>query len=211
MGGFNERAGAGGITSEGGDGEDVADGGDVGVVHRLVGLGLDGEADFRIVGEHGVEGFDEPVEGLPGAFSFAKVGALPREPQDEDVGAEFAGDVYGLQAAVNGVAAVGGVVGGVGAIHGARGKPQARRDHLGDDALAIEPPFQLASLGEHLRVGLRINVGHGVVVVKHHGVEAEFLQLAELPVEGLRWARLGAVGIAAFAPVPRACAKAVGV
>ena len=59
------------------------------------------------------------------------------------------------------------------------------------------------------RAGFAINVRHGVIVVKHHGVEAKFFKLIEFPIERLRRARGGAVGVLAFAEVPRAEAEFV--
>jgi len=57
--------------------------------------------------------------------------------------------------------------------------------------------------------GLRVDVRHGVVVVEHHGVEAEGLELGELPVEALLAADGGAVGVLTLAEIPRAYTKAV--
>ena len=60
-------------------------------------------------------------------------------------------------------------------------------------------------------MGIRffINVRHGIVVVKHHGVEAELFELRELPIEGLGRARGGAVGVLTFAEIPGSEAKLV--
>jgi len=46
--------------------------------------------------------------------------------------------------------------------------------------------------------------------VEHHGVEAVFLELGEFPVESLGRAHGRAVGVLAFADVPRAEAEFVG-
>ena len=63
------------------------------MVHRLVRLRLDGQADLFVVSQHLVEGLDEQLDAAPSVLRLADVGALAREPQDEDVRAENSGDV----------------------------------------------------------------------------------------------------------------------
>ena len=57
---------------------------------------------------------------------------------------------------------------------------------------------------------LAVDLRDRVVVVKHHRVEAEALELRELPVEGLRLAGRRAVRIGAFAEIPGAEAETIG-
>jgi hypothetical protein len=56
MGGFDEGADAFGIARELGDGEGMTNGGNVGDIHRFIGFGFDGDADFLVVREHLVDG-----------------------------------------------------------------------------------------------------------------------------------------------------------
>ena len=45
--------------------------------------------------------------------------------------------------------------------------------------------------------------------MKHHGVEAEFFELSQLPIESLRGASGGAIGVLTFAQIPGAEAEFV--
>ena len=209
MGAFDERADAFGVASQLSEGERVADGGNIGVVHRFVGLGLDGEPGALVVGEHFIESLDEILDAAGSALGFADVGAFAREPEDDEVGAENFGDVNGAKGAVNGVLAMFGIVAGVRAVNGVGAEPETRGDHFGGDAFASEPLFQLAGFFADLRLGFGVNVRDGVVVVEHHGVDAEFFELGEFPIERLRGPGGGAVGVPTFADVPGAETKLV--
>ena len=209
VGGLDEAADALGVAGEVGDGEGVADGGDVGMVHRLVGFGLDAETGLRVMGQHRVEGGGEQFGRACAGFGFAQISALAGEPEHDEIGAELAGDIDRLLGAIKGVLTVGFAIGRVAAIDRARGKPEAGSDDLGHDALAVELVAEGFGFFEHLRVGLRVDFGHGVVVVKHHRGEAQFLQSGEFPREGLGRAGLGAVGVAALTEVPWAGTEAI--
>ena len=102
------------------------------------------------------------------------------------------------------------VVAGVASIHGLRREPEPGRDHLGGDAFAVQAFAELLCFCADLPFGFFIDVRHGIVVVEHHRVEAEPFKLAELPIEGGRRANGRAVGVLAFADVPRPEAKPVG-
>jgi len=209
VGGFDEGADAFGIVGELGDGEGVADGGDIGDVHGFIGFGLDGDADFFVVGEHLIDGVDEEIHAFAGVLGLAEVTAFAGEPEDDEIGAEMPGDIDATEGSIDGVAAAFGLVIGVGAIDGMGVEPQSWGTHLGGDTFTLESFVQFARLLADFGVGLRIDIGHGVVVVEHHGVVADFLELAEFPIEGLGRPGWGPVGVLAFADVPRAEAKFV--
>ena len=63
VGRLDDAAHSLGILGELGDGQRVPGGGQVGVVHGLVGLWLDGQADLLVVLEHRVEGLDQQFGG----------------------------------------------------------------------------------------------------------------------------------------------------
>jgi hypothetical protein len=102
------------------------------------------------------------------------------------------------------------IVARVGAVDRLRRKPQSWRDHLCGDSLAIQAPLQFFRFFANGRFALAVDLRHGVVVVEHHRVEPERLELIQLPVGSLRGASGRAVGIGSFAEVPGAEAEAVG-
>ncbi len=202
VGGFDEAAHPFRVARQLRDGQRVADGGDVGVVHRLVGLGLDGDADLPVVGQHLVQRLDQQLDAAPAVLGFAQVGAFARQPEDDQVRVEITGDVNASQRAVDGVLPALRVVARVGAVNGLRAEPKPRGDHLGRHAGVVELLLELLCFLAQLRVGLAVNVRHRVVVMKHHGVEAKLLELVELPVEGLHGAGGRAVRVLTFADIP---------
>jgi len=58
------------------------------------------------VSQHFVERLDKQFDAAPSFLRLADVGALAREPQDEDVRPENFGDVNGAERAVNRVLAM---------------------------------------------------------------------------------------------------------
>ena len=146
-----------------------------------------------------------------GILGLADVGAFARQPQDDVLAADGVGDVDGALAALDGVLALGGAVGGVGAVDGLAVFPQARGDELAEEPLAVEDLLDLGRrLHERLRVGVDLVGRHDVVVVELDAVEAELLVLADLGGEGDFLADGRAEGVGAGADVPGAEGEAVG-
>jgi hypothetical protein len=104
---------------------------------------------------------------------------------------------------------VGGVVAGVSAVNGVGRKPETGRDHFRHQPGVIQFLFDILGFAADLRRRFAVNVGHHVVIVEHHGIEAEFLHGRELPVKGLGRAGGRSVGIGAFADIPRSETKFV--
>ena len=169
-----------------------------------LGLGLDGDADLPVVGQHLVECLNEQLHTALAVLGLAHVGAFAREPKHDQVGVEITGDVNAPQRAVDGILPALGVVAGVGAVNRIRTEPKPRGDHLGRDAGVIQLLLEFFRFLAQLRGGLAVNVRHGIVVMKHHGVEAQLLELLKFPIESLDGAGCGAVGILAFADIPGA-------
>ena len=156
----------------------MADGRQIGLVHRLVGLGLAQDADLLVVLEDRVPGVDDPGDGRLGVLGLADVGAFAGQPEDVVLAADLAGDVDAPLGAVEGVLAVGGVVGGEAAVDRSRIFPEPRGDDLDEEPLAVE---DLLDLGDALLRAGPVEVGrHDVVVVELDGVEAELLVGLEL-------------------------------
>jgi hypothetical protein len=126
VGGFDQAADAVGVAAAVGHGDGVANGGEVGVVHRLVGLGLDGDLDVLVVIQDGVDGVEQVFVGVDGVLGFADVGAFAGEPEDHEVGAQGPANVHRLFRPLDGPFADSRVVGGVAAIHAAGVFPEAR-------------------------------------------------------------------------------------
>ena len=145
MGRLNDAAHSLGILGELGNGQRMPGGGQVGVIHGLIGLGLDGQPDLLVVLEHRIESLDQQFGGARSRLGFAQVGAFAGQPQHQDVGAQFVGDVDALSGTIDGVAAQLRIVAGVATVDGLRSEPQAGGDHLGHDALVVEALLQ--SLG----------------------------------------------------------------
>ena len=93
VGGLDQAAHALRIDRLRADVQRVADGGDVGVVHRLVGFRLDGDFDVLVVVEHGVDRIEQPLVGVEGVFGFADIGAFSRGPQHDFLRTQFKRDV----------------------------------------------------------------------------------------------------------------------
>jgi hypothetical protein len=91
----------------------MADGRDVGDVHRFIGLGFDGDAHVLVVGQHFVDGLDQVIDAFAGVLGFAEVGTLAGEPEHDEVGLHRLGDVDAAQRTVDGVFAALGIVAGV--------------------------------------------------------------------------------------------------
>jgi hypothetical protein len=163
------------------------------------------------MGEHFIEGFDHQFDAALAALGFTKIGAFASKPEDDKIGAEDIGDVDGAEGTIYGVLAVLGIVAGVGTIDGLGAEPEAWGDHFGFEAHAVETFAEFFSFLDDLSFGFVVDVGNGVVVVKHHGVKAHLLELIELPIETLRRAGRGTVWVLTFADVPRTKAKFVAV
>lgn len=202
VGAFNQRAGAFRVPSLTGDSEHVADGRHVCVIHGLVGFGLDRESDFFVVSQHFVEGLDQELDTFQSVFGFAEIGAFTRQPQYEDIRAKHACDIDALFGAIDGVSTAFLVIAGVGAIDGFGAEPESGRDHFGSDSGVIQAAFQLLGLFEDLAGAFVIDVGDGIIVVEHHGVEAEFLESFEFPIEGDRRTSCRSVRVRAFTDIP---------
>ena len=80
VGAFDEAADAFRVARELGDGQRVADGGQIRVVHWLVRLGLDGQTHLVVVREHRVECLDQQIDAAPAVLGFADIRAFAREP-----------------------------------------------------------------------------------------------------------------------------------
>ena len=209
MGGFDQATDAFGRTRKLCDGQRVTDGRHVGVVHRFVGFWLNGETHLPVVGQHLVERFDEIIHAAPGIFRLADVAAFAGEPKHDQVRAEIIRHVNAAQRALDGVLPAFRIVARIAPVNRAPVEPQARRDHFGGDARVREFLGQLLRFFPHLRVGLAVNVRHGVVVVEHHRVEAEPFELLEFPVERLGRTRRWTIRVSALADVPGAEAEFV--
>ena len=133
----------------------------------------------------------------------------PRQPEHDQIGAENVRDIDAAEGPLDGVFAALRIVAGVSAVdrHGA--EPKARGDHFSGNAGIAEALFQFFGFTLDLWPFFILDVRHGVVVVEHHGVEAEFLQLVELPIEGLFRTRDRSIWVGTLADVPRAEAKFV--
>ena len=94
------------------------------------------------------------------------------------------------------------VIAGVGPVDGLGREPEAGRDHFGGDAFAVEALLQFSRFLADLRFRFVVDLWHSVVVVEHHCVEAELLELREFPVETCRRSHGRTVRVLAFADVP---------
>ena len=210
MGRFDQAADAFGIARQLRDGESMADGGDIGMVHRLVRLGLDGETDAFVVREHFVERFDEQVDAAAAVFGFAQISSFASEPENENIGAQIVGDIDGTQGAFDGIFAAFRIVAGVGAIdrHGA--EPEAGRDHFRRDAGSHPAASSVLWLPcGSVQSDLPSISGTASSSWNIMASKPSFFELVEFPIEGLGRAGGGAVGVLAFTDVPGAEAEFV--
>ena len=156
----------------------VADGGQIRLVHRLVGLGFAQNADFPVVLEDRVPGLDDPGDGGLGALGFADVGAFAGQPEHVVLAADLARDIDAAASAIEGVLAVAGVVRRECAVDRARIFPEPRGDDLDEQPFAVEDPLDGGD--PFLGVG-PVEIGrHDVVVVELDGVESQLLVGFEL-------------------------------
>ena len=208
--GLDQALHAAGIVRCVGQGDGVADGRNVGLVGGFVGLRLDPDFDVGIVVEHGVDGLQKTLIGEARVLGLADVGAFARQPEDDGLAIEGAGDVDAFPGAVPGVIAVGGAVGGVGAIDGLAGEPEARSDEFRGETLVGEHGLHLRRLLQDRVRGESVHAGHHVVVMELHALEAQRSVEGEFFLVGKGRAHLGAEGISALADVPGAKGEAVG-
>src|SRR5262249_55029999 len=111
--------------------------------------------------------------------------------------------------ALDGIAAFGGIVGGVAAVDGLRVLPQSRRDKLCKQAFAIEDFLQLGG-GLFQRARVVVDVGDGVVIVELDAIEAELLVFTELGGEGQLLANRRTEWVSACTDVPGTEGKTIG-
>ena len=83
MGGLNEAPDPFRVAGELRDGERVTDGRQIGMVHRLVRLGLDRQADLPLVPQHLVQGLYDEIHAAPAVLRFAKISPFARQPQHD--------------------------------------------------------------------------------------------------------------------------------
>ena len=178
-----------------------------GAVDRLVGLGLDANADALVVLEHFVDGLDQLSGGPHGALALGAQRALARQPEDDQVRAQFAGDVDGAVGAPHGEFAVGCAGAHEAAVLGARVHPQAGSDELGLEAVLVQQLFHAAGIFLDLFLRHVVHIRHGVVVVELHGGEAQLGEFGKFAFQVDHLAGLGAVGIGAGVDVPGADGK----
>ena len=117
--------------------------------------------------------------------------------------AEGIGDVDGSSGSVAGVGSALRVVGGISSVDGARVFPESWCDELCGETLAVQLFADLLCFLGDLVGGQVVHVGHGVVVVELHGVEAELLVHAEFLGKGDGVSYGGAEGIGSFVDIPR--------
>ena len=58
------------------------------MVHRFVGFGLDGEADFAVMRQHPIKSLDQQFDAAAAILGFPEVSAFPSEPENQQVGPE---------------------------------------------------------------------------------------------------------------------------
>ena len=116
------------------------------------------------------------IDAAPATLGFADVSAFARQPEDDEIRAEDRSRCRWMRRERS-IAYLRhfGIVAGVGAVdrHGA--EPEPRRDHFGGDPVAVEALPEFLGFVADLLVRFAVDVRHGVVVVEHHGVEAELL------------------------------------
>lgn len=170
--GFDEDARAIGVDGFVREADHVADGREVCLIHRFVGFGFTENADLGIVFEDGVPGVGDAADRGFGVFGLADVGSFTGEPEDVVFAADRTGDVDAAFGAVESVASVGGAIRGEGAVDRAGVFPQSGGDDFDEQAFAVEDRLDR---GDTFLGGVPIEIGgNDIVVVKLHGVEAEF-------------------------------------
>lgn len=173
-------ADARGIGAEVPQSDRVTGGGDVGLIDRLVGLGLNRNADGGVMGQHAVDGLDEILGRALAVLGFAHVGAFAGQPEHDQLGVQRMGNVDGPQTALDGVGAAGRIVGGVAAVDRARVFPEPGGHEFGDQPFAVQHTLHLFGLFRE-RGGVEvIQVGHGVVIVKLDAIEAQRFEQLQL-------------------------------
>lgn len=204
---FDEDSRSIGVDGFVGESDHMADGGEVCLIHRLVGFGLAEDADFGVVFEDGVPGVGDSSDRGFGVFGLADIGSFAGEPEDVVFAADRAGDVDASFGAVERVASIGGVVRGEGAVDCACVFPQSGSDDLDKEPFAVEDGLDR---GDSLLGGAPIKIGgNDIVVVKLNGVETEFFVRSEFIGEGEFGSNGGAEWIGAGADIPGAEREAI--
>ena len=148
MGALDDAADAAWIIRHVSKREDMAGGRQVGDIHWLIRLRLNGKADVGMMSEHLVGGFGEVFEGAGIALGFANIGSFACEPENDELSAHGLGNVNRLQGTVNRVLAILRAIAGIAAINRPFAEPKARRDHLHEKPLSLDlfPDFRWAAL-----------------------------------------------------------------
>ena len=152
------------------EGKRMADGRQEGVAARLVGLGLDREADvvalvLDVAGEE-VQGLAVALEGILRLLGGGSLHALTATPEDVRRRAELGGHVEIAHRLSERVAAYIAIVGGEGTVLEERMPEEVGGGHRADDAGLVERLLEAIELGPTL--GLRSPERHEVVVVEAH-------------------------------------------
>ena len=191
------------------EGQGVADGGQEHVAARLVGLGLQGEADVVALVDgvlaEDVEGFLEAVERRAEVLGAIDLGTLAATPEDVRLGAQLGGQVEVAHDLAQREAADVAVVGGEGAVLEDRVREQVGGQHRRHQAGLVEGFPEAADV---LVPGAVVGAeGDEVIVVEG---DAPGAQLGEV-VDGLdrverraRGIAEGIAGLVAHGPEPEA-------
>ena len=207
---FDVDAHASGIVGHPGDGKRVAGGRDVGLIHRLVRLRLDGDSDIRIVSQHVVDGRHDALHGHLAVFGFPNIGAFAGQPEHNQSGIQRVGNVHRATGSLSGVFPAGRIIGRVRAVYGAGIFPQSGSNELGGQPFAFKHAVHFFGLVDDLLRAEIVHLRHGVVVVELHAVESELLVHLKLFAELDALPDFGAKRIGAFVNVPGTERKTIG-
>src|ERR1041384_7947804 len=107
----------------------MTNGRQISVIHRFIGLGLDGKANFSIVRQHFVDRLYKEFYAATAILRFAQISSFTSEPENENVRFQIVGDVDGAQRALNRVFPAFRIVAGICAVdrHWAEPKSEERR------------------------------------------------------------------------------------
>ena len=178
-----------------------------GTVDGFVGLGFDADTDVFIIGQHFIDGFNQLLCRPYRALALCTERSLAGQPQNDQIGAQFFGNIDRAVCAPHSVFPVALARRHKAAVLRAGIHPQTRSNKLGLQAVLVQQLLDAAGIFFDLLIAHIVHIGNSVIVVELYRREAQLGKLGKLgfQIDGVTGFR--AVGIRTGMYIPGADGK----